>query len=170
MPPVAADIDKGSPDNGDFTSMYAARDYDATANKVKASVWVTHGANDYNVYTDDFGQWWNALPRDRAQAAVALADRARRPVRLPPHRVRRRAAQWFDHYLMGLNNGVQFGPQASIERSPDNWVDYPTWPIPGTVPLTEHLSPSSTRGRRRPWPGADHPAEHGVVHRRSEHR
>jgi X-Pro dipeptidyl-peptidase len=53
---------------------------------------------------------------------------------------------WFDHYLMGLNNGVQSGAQAAIERSPDHWADYPTWPIPGTVPLTEHLSPSSTAG------------------------
>ena len=143
---VAANIDKGSPDSGDFTSMYAARDYDATANKVKASVWVTHGANDYNVLTDDFGQWWNALP-PTVHKQLWLSQTGH----VDPFDFRRTAFvdelhKWFDHYLMGLNNGVQFGPQASIERSPDNWVDYPTWPIPGTVPLTMHLSPSSTAG------------------------
>ncbi|HEY4455226.1 MAG TPA: CocE/NonD family hydrolase [Pseudonocardiaceae bacterium] len=143
---VAADIDKGSPGNGDFTSTYAARDYDANAKKVTASVWLTHGANDYNVYTDDFGQWWNALP-----ATVHKQLWLSQTGHVDPFDFRRTAFvnelhSWFDHYLMGLNNGVQSGPQAAIERSPDHWADYPTWPIPGTVPLTEHLSPSSTAG------------------------
>jgi X-Pro dipeptidyl-peptidase len=144
--PVAADIDKGSPDNGDFTAMYAARDYDANAKKVRASVWLTHGANDYNVLTDDFGQWWDALP-----AGVHKQLWLSQTGHVDPFDFRRTAFveelhRWFDHYLMGLDNGVQFGPQASIERSPDKWVDYPTWPIPGTVPLTMRFSPSSTAG------------------------
>ncbi len=144
--PVAADIDKGSPDNGDFTPMYAARDYDANARKVKASVWLTHGANDYNVLTDDFGQWWNALP-PTVPKQLWLSQTGH----VDPFDFRRTAFvaelhRWFDHYLMGIDNGVQFGPQASIERGPDTWVNYPTWPIPGTVPLTMRLSPSNTAG------------------------
>lgn len=145
-PALDAQIDAASPDNGDFTSMYAARDYDASANKVKASVWITHGANDYNVYTDNFGQWWNALP-PTVHKQLWLSQTGH----VDPFDFRRAAFvdelhRWFDHYLMGLNNGVQFDPQASIERSPDHWVDYPTWPIPGTIPLTMHLSPGSTAG------------------------
>ncbi len=144
--PVAADIDKGSPGNGDFTSMYAARDYDANAKKVKASVWLTHGANDYNVLTDDFGQWWDALP-PTVHKQLWLSQTGH----VDPFDFRRTAFvdelhRWFDHYLMGIDNGVQFGPQASVERSPDKWVDYPTWPIPGTVPLTMRFSPSNTAG------------------------
>jgi X-Pro dipeptidyl-peptidase len=145
-PALDAQIDAASPDNGDFTSMYAARDYDANANKVKASVWLTHGANDYNVYTDNFGQWWNTLPAN-VHKQLWLSQTGH----VDPFDFRRTAFvdelhKWFDHYLMGLNNGVQFGQQASIERSPDKWVDYPTWPIPGTVPLTLRLQPSNTAG------------------------
>ncbi|HJP79066.1 MAG TPA: CocE/NonD family hydrolase [Pseudonocardiaceae bacterium] len=145
-PALDAQIDAASPDNGDFTSMYAARDYDASAKKVKASVWLTHGANDYNVYTDNLGQWWDALP-----ASVPKQLWLSQTGHVDPFDFRRAAFvdelhRWFDHYLMGLNNGVRYDPQAAIERSPDHWVNYPTWPIPGTIPLTMHLSPSSTAG------------------------
>jgi X-Pro dipeptidyl-peptidase len=54
--------------------------------------------------------------------------------------------RWFDHYLMGIDNGVQTDPQAAIERAPDQWTTYPTWPIPGTTPTTWHMTASSTAG------------------------
>ncbi|HEX3780572.1 MAG TPA: CocE/NonD family hydrolase, partial [Pseudonocardiaceae bacterium] len=143
---VAANIDAGSPDNGDYTSMYAARNYAANAGKVKASVWLTHGANDYNVLTDDFGQWWNALP-PTVHKQLWLSQTGH----VDPFDFRRTAFvdelhRWFDHYLMGIDNGVQSDPQASIERSPDHWVNYQTWPIPGTLPTTLRMSPSGTAG------------------------
>jgi X-Pro dipeptidyl-peptidase len=145
-PALDAQIDAASPDNGDFTSMYAARDYDPGAKNVKASVWLTHGANDYNVYTDNLGQWWDALPSS-VHKQLWLSQTGH----VDPFDFRRTVFvdelhRWFDHYLMGLNNGVQYGPQAAIERSPDHWTNYPTWPIPGTVPLTLRMSPSSTAG------------------------
>jgi X-Pro dipeptidyl-peptidase len=143
---VASAIDAGSPDDGDFTSMYAARDYVANASKVKASVFLTHGVNDYNVLTIDFGQWWNALPPS-VHKMIWLSQTGH----VDPFDFRRAAFvdelhRWFDHYLMGIDNGVQNDPQAAIERQPDQWVDYPTWPIPGTRPTTLHITPGGTAG------------------------
>ncbi len=143
---VASSIDAGSPANGDFTSMYAARDYVANASKVKASVFLTHGVNDYNVLTLDFGQWWNALP-----ASVPKMIWLSQTGHVDPFDYRRSAFvdelhRWFDHYLMGIDNGVQNDPQAAIERQPDQWTTYPTWPIPGTAQTVLHMAPGTTAG------------------------
>ena len=143
---VASAIDAGSPDNGNFTSMYAARDYVANASKVKASVFMTHGVNDYNVMTIDFGQWWKALPQS-VHKMIWLAQTGH----IDPFDFRRAAFvdelhRWFDHYLMGIDNGVQNDPQAAVERQPDQWVNYPTWPVPGTQPTTLRMTPGSTAG------------------------
>jgi X-Pro dipeptidyl-peptidase len=144
--PVASTIDAGSPTNGDFTPTYAARDYVANASKVKASVFLTHGANDYNVLTLDFGQWWNALPRS-VPKMIWLSQTGH----IDPFDFRRSAFvaelhRWFDHYLMGIDNGVQNDPQAAIERQPDQWTTYPTWPIPGTRMTSWHMTPGATAG------------------------
>ncbi|HEX3791656.1 MAG TPA: Xaa-Pro dipeptidyl-peptidase [Pseudonocardiaceae bacterium] len=143
---VASGIDAGSPSNGNYTSMYAQRNYAANAGNVKASVFMTHGVNDYNVMTIDFGQWWSALP-----ASVPKMIWLSQTGHVDPFDYRRSAwvdelHRWFDHYLMGIDNGVQGDPQASVERAPDQWVDYPTWPVPGTTPTTWHLRPGSTAG------------------------
>jgi X-Pro dipeptidyl-peptidase len=143
---VASSIDAGSPADGDYTSMYAARDYAANASKVSASVFLTHGGNDYNVLTIDFGQWWNALP-----ASVPKMIWLSQTGHVDPFDYRRSAwvdelHRWFDHYLMGIDNGVQNDPQAAIERSPDQWVNYPAWPIPGTTPTTWHPAAGSVSG------------------------
>ena len=143
---VAGGIDAGSPSTGDYTSVYAARDYQANAAKVTASVFVAHGVNDYNVLPLDFGQWWNALP-----ASVPKMIWLSQTGHVDPFDYRRSAwvdelHRWFDHYLMGIDNGVQADPQASVERSPDQWVNYATWPVPGTTATTWHLTAGSTAG------------------------
>ena len=143
---VASTIDAGSPASGDFTSMYAARDYAANASKVKASVFLTHGVNDYNVMTIDFGEWWNALPQS-VPKMIWLSQTGH----VDPFDFRRAAFvdelhRWFDHYLMGIDNGVQNDPQAAIERQPDQWTTYPTWPLPGTAQTVLHMTPSKTAG------------------------
>ncbi|HEX5405840.1 MAG TPA: Xaa-Pro dipeptidyl-peptidase [Pseudonocardiaceae bacterium] len=143
---VASGIDAGSPANGNFTATYAARDYVANAANVTASVFLTHGVNDYNVLPIDFGQWWDALPTS-VPKTIWLAQTGH----VDPFDFRRAAFvdelhRWFDHYLMGIDNGVQTDPQASIERAPDQWVDYPTWPVPGTTPTVWHLTAGTTAG------------------------
>ncbi|HEX4722027.1 MAG TPA: CocE/NonD family hydrolase [Pseudonocardiaceae bacterium] len=143
---VASALNTGSPTNGNFTSTYAARDYVTSESKVTASVFATHGVNDYNVMTINFGQWWNALP-----ASVPKMIWLSQTGHVDPFDFRRSAFvdelhRWFDHYLMGIDNGVQTDPQAAIERAPDVWTTYPTWPIPGTTPTTWHMSAGSTAG------------------------
>jgi X-Pro dipeptidyl-peptidase len=143
---VASAIDAGAPTDGSYTPTWAARDYTINESKVKASVFLTHGVNDYNVMPLNFGQWWNALPAS-VPKMIWLAQTGH----VDPFDYRRSAFvdelhRWFDHYLMGVDNGVQNDPQASVERAPDQWTDYSSWPVPGTTSTTWHLTPGKVAG------------------------
>jgi X-Pro dipeptidyl-peptidase len=125
---------------------YAARDYVTSESKVTASVFATHGVNDDNVFTINFGRWWAALPSS-VQKMIWLSQTGH----VDPFDFRRTAFvdelhRWFDHYLMGIDNGVRNDPRAAVERSPDVWVTYPGWPVPGTAPVTWHPTAGSVAG------------------------
>lgn len=104
--------------------LWRARDYRPTAGAVRASVFAVHGLGDTNVRPVHFGLWWSGLtvPRRVWLMQAGHAD---------PFDVRRAewvAAlhQWFDHYLLGLDNGAPTG--ASVERAPGVWAERPAWP------------------------------------------
>ena len=40
--------------------------------------------------------------------------------------------RWFDHYLYGVNNGIEKETAVTIEDEADVWKDYASWPIDGT--------------------------------------
>jgi X-Pro dipeptidyl-peptidase len=133
-------IDQGAQPDGNYNAMWAQRDYVANAAKVKASVFIAHGLSDLNVRTINFGQWWAALP-PTVEKKIWLAQTGH----VDPFDYRRTAwvdtlHKWFDHYLRGVDNGIERTPQADIERAPDQWTTDPVWPVPTkavTVPLTK---------------------------------
>ncbi len=137
----------GAPRDGDWTSAWQQRDYYADASKVKASVFVAQGMQDLNVRTKNFGQWWNALAANGVQRKIWLSQTGH----VDPFDYRRSAwvdtlHQWFDHYLMGVDNGVQDQPMADIERTPDHWTTDAVWPAPGTTATKVALKPGSANG------------------------
>ncbi|AHI01323.1 hypothetical protein KALB_7965 [Kutzneria albida DSM 43870] len=149
----------GSPSNGNYTSWWAQRNYYANAANVKASVFVAHGVNDLNVKTINFGQWWDALGANGVQRKIWLSQTGH----VDPFDYRRTdwvdtLHRWFDHYLMGIDNGVDREPVASVERTPDHWVDDPSWPAAPSA-TTLKLAATGTNGLGRlgstaPAPGA----------------
>ncbi|WP_370216793.1 Xaa-Pro dipeptidyl-peptidase [Kitasatospora sp. GAS1066B] len=137
----------GAPYDGDWTALWQQRDYVADAAKVKASVFVVHGMQDLNVRTVNFGQWWDALASHGVQRKIWLSETGH----VDPFDYRRGAwvdtlHQWFDHYLMGVPNGIQNQPMADIERAPDQWSTDARWPAPGTTATTVHLNPGALGG------------------------
>ena len=97
---------------GDYSSFWAARDYLGKVDRIRASVFVVHGLNDFNVKTKAFAEWWYRLAAERRRAQDLAAQR--RPRR--PGRRRRarpspaRAHRWFDHELFGVANGIDGEP------------------------------------------------------------
>ncbi len=100
----------GSPRTGDWTPFWTARDYVKDAGKVRASVFAVQGMQDLNVRTKNFGQWWTALAAHGVERKVWLSQTGH----VDPFDYRRTAwvptlQRWFDHYLLGVDNGIQHG-------------------------------------------------------------
>jgi X-Pro dipeptidyl-peptidase len=126
-------IVEGSPRTGDWTPFWTERDYVKDAGGIRASVFAVHGMQDLNVRTKHFGQWWQALSANGVERKVWLSQAGH----VDPFDVRRTAwvptlQRWFDHYLLGVDNGIQREPMADIERTVDHWSTDPLWPAPGT--------------------------------------
>ncbi|MFF4271959.1 Xaa-Pro dipeptidyl-peptidase [Streptomyces sp. NPDC001536] len=127
----------GAPRTGDRTRLWTERDYLKDASKVKASVFAIHGQQDLNVRMRHLGQWWDALGRNGVERKLWLSQTGH----VDPFDFRRAEwvdtlHRWFDHELLGYDNGIDREPMADIERHPDQWVTSKVWPPRGTSTAT----------------------------------
>ncbi|WP_327327265.1 Xaa-Pro dipeptidyl-peptidase [Streptomyces sp. NBC_01210] len=118
-----------APRTGDLTRLWSERDYVRNADNVTASVLAVHGMQDLNVRTKHFGQWWDALADEGVERKVWLSQTGH----VDPFDFRRAEwvatlHRWFDHYLLGYDNGIDHEPMADIERAPDQWSTDRVWP------------------------------------------
>lgn len=132
---------KSDDPSGSYNKWWSVRDFRIDASKVKASVFVVHGLNDENVKTRQFGKWWDELGKYGVERRIYLHQGEH----IDPYTVfgaqyTTPLAQWFDHYLQGLDNGVQNEPQAIIQREDLNWSTDATWPPAGIADQTLRLS------------------------------
>ncbi|MGW9593142.1 Xaa-Pro dipeptidyl-peptidase [Streptomyces chartreusis] len=123
----------GAPRTGDCTPLWTERDYVKDARKVKASVFAIHGMQDLNVRMKHLGQWWDALAKNGVERKIWLSQTGH----VDPFDFRRAdwvktLHRWFDHELLGYDNGIDREPMADIERHPDQWVTSKVWPPRGT--------------------------------------
>ncbi|GAB2712816.1 Xaa-Pro dipeptidyl-peptidase [Streptomyces bullii] len=132
--PVQRKLVDGAPRTGDWTPLWGERDYVKDAAEVKASVFVIHGMQDLNVRAKHFGQWWDALAEHGVDRKIWLSQVGH----VDPFDFRRAEwvdtlHRWFDHELLGYDNGIDREPMADIERRPDQWVTSSVWPPRGTA-------------------------------------
>ncbi|MGV9994705.1 Xaa-Pro dipeptidyl-peptidase [Streptomyces sp. NPDC003374] len=138
---------EGAPRTGDWTGLWTARDYVKDAGRVRASVFLVHGMQDLNVRTKHLGQWWDALARHGVKRKIWLSQTGH----VDPFDFRRATwvdtlHRWFDHELLGYDNGVDREPMADVERHPDQWVTSPVWPPRGTGTATLRPAPGARAG------------------------
>ncbi|WP_081633734.1 CocE/NonD family hydrolase [Terracoccus sp. 273MFTsu3.1] len=119
---------------GAYTDFWAERDYrDGTfydASKVKASVFIVHGLQDTNVKTMNASKWWEALGQSGVERKMWLS----RLGHVDPFDHDRQEwvttlNRWFDHELMGIDNGIDREPAVRVETAPNQWETSKTWPI-----------------------------------------
>ncbi|MEU0833899.1 Xaa-Pro dipeptidyl-peptidase [Streptomyces sp. NPDC005969] len=149
-----------APRTGDWTNLWSERDYVKDASKVKASVFAVHGMQDLNVRTKHLGQWWDALAAQGVERKIWLSQTGH----VDPFDFRRAEwvdtlHRWFDHYLLGYDNGIDHAPMADIERHPDQWSTDKVWPPRSTAATTVHPGTGTEPGvgtltRRTARPGA----------------
>jgi X-Pro dipeptidyl-peptidase len=127
----------GAPRSGDWTRLWSERDYVLDVDRVRASVFAVHGMQDLNVRARHFGQWWEALADEGVERKVWLSQTGH----VDPFDFRRAdwvrtLHRWFDHYLLGYDNGIEREPMADIERAPDQWSTDRLWPARGAGATT----------------------------------
>ena len=122
---------------GDWSPFWQDRDYVRTANRIKASVFVVHGLNDWNVKTQHVEQFWDVLARNNVPRKIwwhqgghgGPSDAGE--YTLPNGRVSNfddTVNRWMDHWLYGVNNGIEQEPRAIIERENLTYRTYSNWP------------------------------------------
>ncbi|MFE3068352.1 Xaa-Pro dipeptidyl-peptidase [Streptomyces sp. NPDC059247] len=143
-------ITAGTPYSGDRTPAWTERDYVRNADKVRASVFVVHGQQDLNVRAGQFGQWWDALAARGVERKIWLSQTGH----VDPFDFRRAdwvhtLHRWFDHYLLGYDNGIDREPVADVERAPDVWTTDRQWPPRTTATTTLRPAPGAPSGPGR---------------------
>jgi X-Pro dipeptidyl-peptidase len=122
--------------------------YSSMAKNLKASVFVAHGFNDFNVKPNHWVQWYKALKKAGVPHKLWLSQTGH----VDPFDFRRGAwvrtlHRWFDRWLHGLRNGIMSEPTVDIERKADVWKTYKEWPNPRAHRVRLWLGP---KDKKRP--------------------
>ena len=129
---------------GDYSAFWAARDYLGKVDRIKASVFVVHGLNDFNVKTKAFAEWWYRLAANGVERKIWLHNGGHGgPGGAGATAYRTQQNRWFDHYLFGVANGIQGEPKATVQREDGSYRNEADWPAPGTSNATLELGSSS---------------------------
>ena len=124
-------VAKAADPQGDYNEFWDERDYLKDVENVRASVFVVHGLNDWNVKPNNFAKWFQKLGKTGVPRKIWLAQTGH----VDPFEFRREKwvttlHRWFDRWLHGIRNGIEDEPMADIERAADRWKTYRKWPDP----------------------------------------
>jgi X-Pro dipeptidyl-peptidase len=139
---ISSSLDGDS--HGDVNDYWRDRDYIKDVSNVEAAVFAIHGFQDDNVRMNHLGLWWDALKAAGVPRKLWLL----RTGHEDPFEVRRAEwvntlHRWFDHYLHGVDNGIEDEPAVTVEDEKDVWNEYADWPVPGTAPVNVFLKGTS---------------------------
>ncbi|MEV7013352.1 Xaa-Pro dipeptidyl-peptidase [Streptosporangium sp. NPDC051022] len=151
---VRADMDaRDGDDTGDYNPFWAERDYLdgllTNVSKMHASVFAVHTVNDLNVKPDNFSKWWQALARNNIPRKIWVGQyqhvdpfdfEGRRDLWVDT------LQQWFDHWLLGVNNTVMRQPRADVQTSTNRWITQSDWPAPHTLKVSLHPASDGSLG------------------------
>ena len=118
---------------GDFTPYWRARDARPQAPSVRAAILMVQGLRDQTVYPTHLPGFFDRLPKSTPRMLV-LGQWGHANPTSPGEDGGGRGdlfdvwLGWFDHYLMGLNNGADDWPVAQVEDSEGLWRFDSSWP------------------------------------------
>jgi X-Pro dipeptidyl-peptidase len=147
---------------GDYSSFWAKRDYLPRARKIKASVFIVHGLNDWNVKTKAFAAWWERLSVPRKLWLHNGGHGG--PRNAPSYKVTEN--RWFDHWLFGVPNEIMAEPPVTLQREDGVYTSENEWPARGARATRLWLSPSGALSGR--GPRGSRQREHSFVDRGRE--
>ncbi|WP_372508862.1 Xaa-Pro dipeptidyl-peptidase [Pseudalkalibacillus decolorationis] len=111
---------------GDYNNFWDERNYVNDAKNIEASVLIVHGLNDWNVKTEHFAQWWEALEKNNVPRKMWLHQGGHGGT--SANNWKQTENRWFDHWLYGIENGIMDEPKIDIEREDHTWDQEENWP------------------------------------------
>jgi len=118
----------GNP-QADYNEFWDERDYLKDVEHVRASVFLVHGLNDWNVKPNNYVKWFQALGNNGVPRKIWLSQTGHvDPFDFRRTRWVRTLHRWFDRWLHGVRNGIMSEPMADIERRANRWKTYRKWP------------------------------------------
>lgn len=127
---------------GDYNAYWRERDYLRRARGIKASVFVVHGLEDYNVMPTAYSSWWSQLERYDVPRKIWLHKGGHGGPGSPSD-YQRTLNRWMDYWLFGVRNGIMSEPRADVQRPDGTYEKYADWPAPGARDTTLRLSSTS---------------------------
>lgn len=118
-------------DSGNYNRFWDERNYLNQVENIKASVFIIHGLNDWNVKTNQCIPLFQALEKQGTERKMLLHRGEHIYVYdLENAGVLGMVERWLDHYLRGADNGVENEPKVLVESNLDQskWLASDTWP------------------------------------------
>ena len=128
-------------DSGNYNKFWDERNYLRLIDNIKASVFIIHGINDWNVKTNQCIPLFKALEEKGIERKMMLHQGPHIYIyHLKDSHNLEIVERWLDHYLKGIDNGIEKEPAVLIESNTDQsrWYASETWP---PVEMKEVLFP-----------------------------
>lgn len=121
-------------DSGNYNRFWDERNYLNQMENFKASVFIIHGLNDWNVKTNQCLPFFQALEKQGIERKMILHQGEHIYVYdLEGSGILSMVERWLDHYLRGADNGIEKEPKVLVESNADQlyWMTSDTWPPAG---------------------------------------
>lgn len=118
-------------DSGNYSKFWDERNYLNLIDNIKASVFIIHGINDWNVKTNQCIPFFKALEEKDIERKMMLHQGEHIYIyHLKDSHNLEILERWLDHYLYGVDNGIENEPAVLVESNTNQseWYASETWP------------------------------------------
>lgn len=118
-------------ESGNYNKFWDERNYLNLVDNIKASVFIIHGINDWNVKTNQCIPFFKALEERGIERKILLHQGEHIYVyNLKNSGTLSMLERWLDHYLKGADNGIEKEPKVLVESNIDQskWYTEDTFP------------------------------------------
>lgn len=122
-------------DSGNYNKFWDERNYLKDVDKIKASVFIIHGINDWNVKTNQCCNLFSALETAGVERRMLLHQGEHVYVyKLKDSNIMKMIEDWLAYYLKGEKRNIDFGTRVFVESNLNQreWYTSSTFPPEGT--------------------------------------
>ncbi|MEE1355603.1 MAG: CocE/NonD family hydrolase C-terminal non-catalytic domain-containing protein, partial [Absicoccus porci] len=129
-------------ESANYNRFWDERNYLKHVDNIQASIFVIQGLNDWNVKPDQGIRLFEAM-QAQGKECMMLLHRGQHiyTYHLEGAPTLRLIDAWLDHYLKGIDNGIEKGPRIYVENNLDQkrWDTYRSWPpVPNQSFILHH--------------------------------